>query len=103
MSAINALRLGSYSILSTVPILSNVFLLKLIILYFFLWPPDLCLIVIFPVLFLPEWGCNSSTRFFSGLPLNKTDLSIFTVFLKEGVVGLYVIRPISILPFHSYQ
>ena len=45
-----ALRLGSYSILSTVPILSNVFLLKLIILYFFLWPPDLCLIVILPVL-----------------------------------------------------
>ncbi|GIR65670.1 MAG: hypothetical protein CM15mP70_07770 [Pelagibacteraceae bacterium] len=40
----------------------------------------------FSSLFLPELGCNSSIRFFSGLPLNKTDLSILTVFSKRGVV-----------------
>ena len=44
---------------NTLPILSNVFLLKFTSLYFFLWPPDLCLIVILPVLFLPEFGCKS--------------------------------------------
>jgi hypothetical protein len=53
--------------------------------------------VIFPVLFLPEDGCISSVNSFKGLPLNKTDLSILTVFLKEGVVGLYVINPIILL------
>jgi len=44
--------------------------------------------VIFLVLFLPELGLIFSPHDFSGLPLNREDLSIFTVFLKDGVVGL---------------
>ena len=76
--AIKEVLLGSYSIRSTVPLTSVLFLLKSIILYKRLAPPPFRLIVILPELFLPPFLLNPKESDFSGLPFQRSDLSTKT-------------------------
>src|SRR3990170_7369054 len=67
MSAIRALRFGSYSISETLPGIPNLFRLKSILRYCRLWPPPRCRDVRWPWLLRPPVRFFGSSSDFSGV------------------------------------
>ena len=94
-----ALLFGSYSIPTTVAGIPSFFLLKSIILYFFLAPPPRCLTVILPCALRPAFLFLDSRRDFSGVVFVISEKSEPVICLLEGVYGLYVLIPITVSPF----
>ena len=94
-----ALLFGSYSIPTTVAGIPSFFLLKSIILYFFLAPPPRCLTVILPCALRPAYLFLDSRRDFSGVVFVISEKSEPVICLLEGVYGLYVLIPITVSPF----
>ena len=85
--AINAVRLGSYSIDLTSAETSNLFLLKSITLYLFLCPPPIWREVILPLLFLPPELFFGSNKLFSGLSVVIASNPLTTLKRWAGVIG----------------
>src|SRR6476660_5680635 len=87
MSAIRAVRFGSYSISATRPGMPNLFRLKSIFRYCRLWPPPRCREVKWPWLFRPPVPRLGSSSDFSGVDLvtsSKLDTDRNRV---AGVIG----------------
>src|SRR5579862_1593435 len=95
MSAMNAVRFGSYSSRSTVAGVSSVFRLKSMIRYRRLWPPPRQRIVVRPVLLRPPFWRKPSVSALTGLPFHNSPRSTMTRWRCEGVVGLKVLSAIS--------
>ena len=89
-NAIFAVRFGSYSILATFAGILSLFLLKSLILYFLVCAPPLCLTVIFPCAFLPEFFLIVASNDFSGVVYLR---QLRKICLLDGVYGLYFLTP----------
>ena len=79
ISEINEDLLGSYSFLITSALISNLFLLKSIILYFLFTPPPILRDVILPWLFLPPVECFAFVSVLYGLSFDKCFFDTKTV------------------------
>src|SRR3954471_18187518 len=91
----NADRLGSYSIRSTVAGTSQVRRLKSMKRYFCLWPPAMPREVTWPLLLRLPVLRLPSTSALTGLPFQSDDLSTRTRPRCDGVVGLYCLSAIA--------
>ena len=81
--------MGSYSIATTLFVVSE-FRLKSMILYFWRLPPPWWRTVMRPVLLRPALFFRTVTRPFSGFFFVISLKEGVTIFLLDGVVGLYV-------------
>src|SRR3982750_1859028 len=94
----NADRLGSYSMRSTVATTSHVRRLKSMIRYFCLWPPAMPREVTWPLLLRPPVLRLPSVSALTGLPFHSDDLSTRTRPRGPGEVGLYFLSAITPSP-----
>src|SRR5690606_13625995 len=98
MRAIRAERLGSYSIVATLPGMPSLSRLKSMLRYFRLCPPPWCRTVIFPWLFRPAFRISGTVRDFSGLSVVISS-KVETVFCRTpGEVGLKCLIPMVLPP-----
>src|SRR5439155_4485672 len=88
MSAIRALRLGSYSIVATLPATPTLSRLKSILRYSFRYPPPWWRVVIRPWLLRPAWVGNDSRSVFSGLAVVISSKPETDMKRRPGLVGL---------------
>src|SRR5918994_7947158 len=94
----NADRLGSYSIRSTVALTSQVRRLKSTMRYFCLWPPAMPREVTWPLLLRPPVLRLPSVSALTGLPFHSDDLSTRMSPRRAGEVGLYCLSAIVLDP-----
>src|ERR1700739_4497751 len=90
-----ALRLGSYSMASTLAGTPSLSRRKSILRYCFLWPPPRCQIEISPWLLRPPERFFGSRRLFSGVCLVIWLLSRTVINRRDAVYGLKLFSPIS--------
>src|SRR5205085_6786789 len=90
-----ALRLGSYSMASTLAGTPSLSRRKSILRYCFLWPPPRCHIEISPWLLRPPVRFFGSKRLFSGVCLVIWLLSRTVINRLDAVYGLKLFSPIA--------
>src|ERR1700739_1912991 len=90
-----ALRLGSYSIASTLAGTPSLSRRKSILRYCFLWPPPRCHTEISPWLLRPPERFFGSSRLFSGVCFVIWLLSSTVMNRRDAVYGLKLLSPIS--------
>src|SRR5438045_2218190 len=95
MSAIKAVRFGSYSSRSTVAGTSTFVRLKSTIRYRRLLPPPRQRIVMRPVLLRPPLPRSPSVKALTGFPFHNSLRSTVTSCRRDGVVGLKVFSAIA--------
>src|SRR5690606_3166982 len=95
-SAMNAVRLGSYSRRSTVAGTSHLRRLKSMKRYFCLWPPAIPREVTWPLLLRPPVLRLPSVSALTGLPFHSADLSTRFRPRCAGLVGLLCLSAISL-------
>src|SRR5947209_8462488 len=98
MSAIKAVRFGSYSSRSTVAGTSTFVRLKSTIRYRRLLPPPRQRIVMRPVLLRPPLPRSPSVRALTGFPFHNSLRSTMTSWRRDGVVGLNVFSATAQIP-----
>src|SRR5690606_41063207 len=103
MSAMFAVRFGSYSIEATRPGMPSLSRLKSIILYKRLCPPPLWRVVIRPWLLRPAFLFKGASNDFSGLSVVISLKSKLVLLQRPFVVGLYFLIAIffSLLRFYA--
>src|SRR5271170_5323376 len=103
ISAMNALRFGSYSSRCTTASTPNLRRLKSIARYDCLCPPPRNRLVIWPWLLRPPEWFLPSVRPLTGLPFHRSERSISTVPRRLAVTGLKFLIGIAVLPRRSRQ
>src|SRR5947207_10032142 len=91
-------RLGSYSSRSTVAETSNLRRLKSTRRKRRLWPPPRWLAVMWPWLLRPPASLLPRVSALTGLPFHRPVRSTITSCRSDGVIGLYVLRAITLSP-----
>src|SRR3954468_5813783 len=94
----NAERFGSYSRRSTVAATLNLRRLKSTRRRRRLWPPPRCCAVMWPWFLRPPLSLLPRVSAFTGLPFHRPERSTITSCRSDGVIGLYVLRAITLSP-----